>query len=208
MWVWYTIAIQYPIRTFSHKRDKSRKLTVKHGIWILSRTPSEGSPTELRFLYKGLWFPSSRDSSSSCIQPGTWLWDTAITSHSHPQLPQNTGKPTLSQYSGQKGLEESRLPFLVHENLQAEARGRSGFRAPRTGATLLQGRSEPAHPRRLEPAASDLWPSRLSQGWYLSPVTHRGTSTRALGPPVSLPECSVKPRSTWRSEKRRCSALA
>lgn len=69
-----------------------RKLTVKCGIWVLSRTPSEGSATELRFLYKGLWFPSSRDLSGSCTQAGTWLCDTAITSHSHLQLPENTGK--------------------------------------------------------------------------------------------------------------------
>ena len=77
----------------------------------------------------------------------------------------------------------------------------------RTGAALLQGRSEPAHPRRLKPAASDLWPISLSQGWYLSLVTHRGTSTRAPRPPASLPECSVRPRSTWRSRKRCRSAL-
>lgn len=107
-----------------------RKLTVKCGIWVLSRTPSEGSPTELRFLYKGLWFPSSRDLSGSCTQAGTWLCDTAITSHSHLQLPENTGKPTLSECSGKKGLEENRLQFLVHENLQAEARGGLGSRAP------------------------------------------------------------------------------
>ena len=48
-----------------------RNLTVKRGIWVLSKTPSEGSPTELRFPYMGLWFPSSRDLSSSCTQPGT-----------------------------------------------------------------------------------------------------------------------------------------
>lgn len=107
-----------------------RKRTVKCGIWVLSRTPSEGSPTELRFLYKGLWFPSSRDLSSSCTQAGTWLCDMAITSHSHLQLPENTGKPTLPECSGQKGLEENRLQFLVHENLQAEARGGSGSHAP------------------------------------------------------------------------------
>lgn len=98
-----------------------RNLTVQRDIWVLSKTPSEDSPTELRFPYTGLWFPSSRDLSSSCTQPGTWLWDTAITSHSHLQLPQNTGKPTLSGCSGQKGLEESRLQLLVYENLQAEA---------------------------------------------------------------------------------------
>lgn len=77
----------------------------------------------------------------------------------------------------------------------------------RTGAALLQGHSEPAHPRRLEPVASDLRPIRLSQGWYLSPVTHRGASTRAPRPPVSLPECSVRPRSAWMSRKRCRSAL-
>lgn len=107
-----------------------RKLTVKCSIWVLSRTPSEGLPTELKFLYKGLWFLSGRDLSGSCTQAGTWLCDTAITSHSHLQLPENTGKPTLSECSGQKGLEENRLQFLVHENLQAEARRGSGFRAP------------------------------------------------------------------------------
>lgn len=48
-----------------------RKLT--HGIWVLLGPHLRAHlQSGLFSWHKGLWFPSSRDPSSSCIQPGTW----------------------------------------------------------------------------------------------------------------------------------------
>lgn len=61
----------------------------------------------------------------------------------------------LSAVFGTKGLEENRLPFLVHENLQAEARDESGLCTLSTGLHLLQGIPSLHTPRRLEPKPSE-----------------------------------------------------